>query len=118
MLRPGASSDRYDAMFVKDGSVALEPLVAPTLIADEMHPGELIPTREPSLPAATTVAMPLAFSALIDAAIDALLASHGVVCGLPSPMLMFTALTLSATRLALTQSRPSTTSVKYVIAEP
>src|SRR5713101_5875245 len=57
MIPPGAKRDRKDATFENDDTVSVFS-VEPTLTAEEIHAGELSFEVEPSLPAATTVAMP------------------------------------------------------------
>jgi hypothetical protein len=54
---PGARTDTKDAMFEYDASASAF-VVAPTLIAEEMHPGALTEFVDPLLPAAMAVAMP------------------------------------------------------------
>src|SRR6267142_2069406 len=54
---PGANSDRKGATFEKSATWS-SLVVAPTLTAVETHAGALISLVDPSLPDATTVAMP------------------------------------------------------------
>ena len=54
---PGANSDRKGATFEKSATWS-SLVVAPTLTAVETHAGALSSLVEPSLPDATTVAMP------------------------------------------------------------
>ena len=61
--------------------------VAPTLIAEEMHPGESMPSVAPSLPLAMSVAMPAARRSSIAGFAGS--SSHGPNRG-PLPRLMFT----------------------------
>src|SRR5258706_8640637 len=56
---PGAKSDRNGAVFENQATSSCL-VVAPTLTADEMQAGAARPNGQPSLPAATTVATPMA----------------------------------------------------------
>ena len=56
---PGAHSDMNVAAFENHATWSCLS-VAPTLTADEMHAGAESPNGQPSLPAATTVATPIA----------------------------------------------------------
>ena len=57
METPGAKRDMNDAVFENDATTSAL-LTAPTLTAEEMHPGELSAFVNPSLPAAMAVAIP------------------------------------------------------------
>ena len=64
---PGASMVRKVALLLQDisaftGVFPLPSAVAPTLIADEMQEGALMPPVYPLLPAAMTVAIPTLLS--------------------------------------------------------
>jgi hypothetical protein len=87
MLLPGASTSNQDAAFEKFDSTSLF-VVLPTVMADEMQPGALVESDQPSFPDAMTVAMPTPRS----------LSTTGFVTWLsqvlkfrPPPMLMFAA---------------------------
>src|SRR5712691_12692252 len=79
-------------------------VVAPTLMADEMQPGELMAFVAPSLPAATTVAI------LTDRRLSMMgfigSPSQGEV-KVPPPRLRFAEARLRAPRSAYTRSRPA-----------
>ena len=91
---PGASKSRYGAVF-EVGQTVSDLNVAPTLIADEMHPGEVSDVLDALFPEATTVAMPAERRPSIAAFNARLLASQAPwsTCCSTSARLMFTAAT-------------------------
>jgi hypothetical protein len=84
---PGAKSERNGATFENHATSSVS-VVAPTLTADDTHAGAARPVCQPSFPAATTVATPIARSL-------SMLGLYGAVSHaaskMPPPRLMFTA---------------------------
>ena len=97
---PGASSLRNGATFVNDDMTS-DFVVDPTLMAVEMQPGDDIAFGKPSLPDATTVAIPTERNWSIAALVDPLFASHtDSLVNDPPPRLMFTDAMLKLLRSA------------------
>jgi hypothetical protein len=79
-------------------------VVAPTLIADEMHPGELRPFVDPLLPPATTVAIPVDRRLSM---IDFVGSPSQTDVDRPPPMLRFADERFRVPRTAYTRSSPA-----------
>src|SRR5882762_4715569 len=88
METPGASRFSIGARFVKLATASGTLVLAPTLTALEIQAGELSALVKPSLPLATTVAMPAERSTSIAGLSGS--SSHGPE-ELPPPRLMFAA---------------------------
>lgn len=101
---PGAKSERNAAAFEKyETSSVID--VEPTLTAEEIHPGDDSPVVDPLLPAAITVAMPMARRLSMIGFVGS--SSHGAVYVSLLPRLMLTAAILRGTATAYTRSRPA-----------
>src|SRR5688572_6816502 len=103
MATPGAKSDMKDAVFENDATTSSLP-TAPTLIAEEMHPGVLNAFVNPLFPAAMAVAIRA----------DRRLSMMGFIgspsqgaANVPPPRLRFTDAMFLAPRTAYTRSRPA-----------
>src|ERR671937_133489 len=100
---PGASSDSNGETFENDAMTS-DFVVAPTLMAVEMQAGEFKLFVSPSLPAATTVAMPADRRLSMIAFVGSL--SHAADDP-PPPRLKFAATMLRVPRTASTRSSPA-----------
>ncbi len=100
MPTPGASVDRKDAVLAKSAMTSTLS-TAPTLMTPEMHAGEERAPATPSLPDATTVAMPAVRRFPMAAFIPGKAASHSAwVVYSPVPMLRLTAAMSTLSRIS------------------
>ena len=109
MSSPGANSDMNGATFEKDDT-ASDFVVDPTLTADEIQAGDDSAVGEPSLPDATTVAIPAERSVSMIAFSGS---ASQYALNEPPPRLMLTDAMLRVPCTAYTRSRPAMRSEVY-----
>jgi hypothetical protein len=100
---PGARTDTNDAMFEYDATASAF-VVAPTLIADDIHPGALTEFVDPLLPAAMAVAI---LADLRLSMIDFVGSPSQGEVDRPPPRLRFADARFRVPRTAYTRSRPA-----------